>query len=131
LDALAFVPGALMTRVLVHHNINEYRKYMETHFQLAQEAPNIEAFLKDLKYSVSKERMHSMRTGLQMVETGLDKGMKEVDRKFGIHLHNSSGGGSNGLFADVKDTSAENVRKEWLAKKAGEYEKYHNLKPMK
>ncbi len=124
-DALAFIPGALMTRVLTFHNLIEFRKYLYTVKQIAYEVETIEEFLKEIRWSITKERHEEARVGLKIAEVGMQDGMKAVDKQFHFQLH-QTGGSASGLFqGDVSINEREDIRYKRLLKKVQEYRDYH------
>jgi hypothetical protein len=101
---------------------------MNTIFQLACEAENISEFLKEMKWSITKDRWEEARVGLDIVETGIQHGMKEVDKKFHFHLH-QAGNKTSGLFQSNTGThSKENERYRWLQSRVKAYEKFYGEK---
>lgn len=127
-DTFAFIPGALMSRLLTFHNLLEYRKYIDTLFQLVCEAPTIDDLLKEVKWSIARDRHEEVRTGLHIAELGVTEGMDAIDKKFHYHLHQGNGR-TAGLFQSaLSGSSNESARMTWLNKKVKEYYKYHGLK---
>lgn len=117
-----------MARVLTFHNLIEYRKYLGTIYQLAMEADTVEQFLKEIKYSITKDRHEEARIGLNIVETGVNHGIKEVDKRFHLHLH-QGGGLSEGLFRTAGVSPVREAdRQKWLASRVKEYEKHFGAK---
>jgi tRNA-guanine family transglycosylase len=127
-DTFAFIPGALMSRVLTFHNLLEYRKYMATIFQLVLDAENIDEFLKEVRWSITRDRYEEVRIGIQMAQLGANEGMEAVDKKYHFHLHQANSK-TAGLFQNsIMNNSKEAARFAWLNKKVAEYFKYHGLK---
>jgi tRNA-guanine family transglycosylase len=125
-DALPHISGALMTRVLTFHNLMEHIKYFKTAFQVCLESETIDEFLSEMKWSITRDRHEEARIGLQIVETGVNDGMKAVDKRFEYHLH-KAGVQTEGLFgkhSDVDSLAWEKLKGR-IENAYTKYRKYH------
>lgn len=122
-DTIPHIPGSLMTRVLTFHNLLEHMKFFNQLNQIVNEVSSINEFMKELKWSITKDRHEEARIGMQIAEVGVQYGMKELDRRFGYHVHQSVLP-NKGLFG-ARDNSLMDKKKARAIQNLKEYRRYH------
>lgn len=126
-DIFGYIKSDLPGRVLLFHNVLEFKKYIWTIFSLVKEADNIQQLFQELKYILPVDRVEETKIGLKMVDVGIDFGVKELEKRFVYHLHHSaSNDGGPGLFNRRDDWMAKHIQWRWHVVK--KYEKYYGFK---
>lgn len=124
-DTIPHIPGSLMTRLLTFHNLLEHMKFFNTLSQLVEQVGSINEFMKELKWSITKDRHEEARIGMQIAEVGVQYGMKELDKRFGYHVHQAVSA-SNGIFgSSVGPKTLNDTKLARAISNLKEYRKYH------
>ncbi len=127
-DIFGYVKSDLPGRVLLFHNVLEFKKYIWTIFSLVKEADNIQQLFEELKWILPVDRVEEVKVGLKMVDVGVDYGIKEVEKRFTYHLHfNDPDGGGLGLFKRKAQWANDHIKWRWhVIKKYEEYYGFNN-----